>query len=73
MVENVIFSGDTLFSGSCGRTDFPGGDSRAMLLSLARLACLDGDYTVYAGHMEPTTLERERRTNPYMRHGLTMG
>ena len=32
-----------------------------MLLSLARLACLDGDYTVYAGHMEPTTLERERR------------
>ena len=73
LVENVLFSGDTLFSGSCGRTDFPGGDPRAMLLSLARLARLEGDYTVYAGHMEATTLEQERRTNPYMRHGLTLG
>ena len=73
LVENVILAGDTLFYGSCGRTDFPGGDYKEMLLSLARLARLDGDYTVYPGHDRPTDLERERRMNPYMRQGLTLG
>ena len=73
VVENVIFTGDTLFCGSCGRTDFPGGDYREMLASLNRLARLGGDYKVYPGHMETTTLEQERRTNPYMRQGLTLG
>ena len=68
----VLFAGDTLFCGSCGRTDFPGGDYKAMLLSLARLARLEGSYTVYPGHDRATDLERERRMNPYMRQGLTL-
>ena len=72
VVEDVIFAGDTLFWGSCGRTDFPGGDYKAMLLSLARLARLEGSYTVYPGHDRATDLERERRMNPYMRQGLTL-
>ena len=72
VVENNIFAGDTLFYGSCGRTDFPGGDYKDMLLSLARLARLEGNYTVYPGHDRATDLERERRLNPYMRQGLTL-
>ena len=65
--ENAIFSGDTLFAGSCGRTDLPGGDMNALRRSLERLAGEKGNYTVYPGHGESTTLERERKTNPYMR------
>ena len=61
-----IFSGDTLFAGSCGRTDL-GGSWSQMLSSLRRLADLPGDYTVLPGHGPATTLETERRTNPYMR------
>lgn len=64
---DVIFSGDTLFAGSCGRTDFPGGSHAQMLASLKRLASLPGDYRVLPGHGESSTLEEERRTNPYMR------
>ena len=60
----------TLFAGSCGRTDFPGGSMKAMMASLARLAALPGDYRVLPGHMEPSTLERERKTNPYMQMAL---
>lgn len=66
LCENALFSGDTLFAGSCGRTDLPGGDYRTIVLSLERLAELPGDYTVYPGHGGTTTLERERKTNPYM-------
>lgn len=62
----VLFTGDTLFSGSFGRTDFPTGDMSALMKSLKKLAALDGDMPVYAGHDEDTTLERERKTNPYM-------
>jgi len=72
VVEDVILAGDTLFCGSCGRTDFPGGDYKEMLLSLARLARLEGNYRVLPGHDRPTELERERRMNPYMRQGLTL-
>lgn len=63
---DLLFSGDTLFAGSCGRTDFPGGSWPEMLASLRRLAELEGDYKVYPGHGEETTLEQERRFNPYM-------
>ena len=73
VVENAILAGDTLFYGSCGRTDFPGGDYKEMLLSLARLARLEGNYTVYPGHDRSTDLDHERRMNPYMRQGLTLG
>ena len=59
-------SGDTLFLGSCGRVDFHTGDPTAMMASLKRLKNLEGDYTVYPGHGPSTTLEYERKTNPFM-------
>lgn len=64
--EDVIFSGDTLFLGSCGRTDFPGGSFAEMKASLKRLAQIDGNYYVYSGHGPRTTLDFERKNNPYM-------
>ena len=66
MCENALFSGDTLFWGSCGRTDFPGGSSAEMHASLKRLANLSGDYDVYPGHANATTLSFKRKMNPYM-------
>ncbi len=67
---DALFTGDTLFAGSCGRTDLPGGDMNLELKSLRRLGELPGDYEVYPGHMESTTLDSERRFNPYMRAAL---
>ncbi len=64
---DVIFSGDTLFCHTCGRTDFPGGSMEEMLGSLRRLAALEGDCTVYPGHNRETTLSEERVRNRYMR------
>lgn len=64
--ENVLFTGDTLFRDSCGRTDFEGGSMQVLLQSLRRLYCLEGDYEVYPGHMDSTTLDRERKFNFYM-------
>ena len=63
---DALFTGDTLFAGSIGRTDLPGGSFAALKQSLDKLAALPGDYTVYPGHGEPTTLEAERRGNPFM-------
>ena len=63
---DVMFSGDTLFQGSCGRTDLPGGSYTDISASLARLAALEDDYRVYPGHMGPTTLAYEKQSNPYM-------
>ena len=62
-----MFSGDTLFEGSCGRVDFPGGDPQEMLKSLHRLASLQAEYQVHPGHGESTTLNREKGYNPYLR------
>lgn len=67
---DLLFSGDTLFAGSCGRTDFPGGSPADMIRSLRRLAELAGDYTVYPGHGEETTLAAERETNPFLQMAL---
>lgn len=64
--EGVLFSGDTLFAGSIGRTDLPDGDMTVLRRSLTRLAALDGDYTVYAGHGEETTLSFQKTANPYL-------
>ena len=64
--EKTLFTGDTLFRDSCGRTDFPGSSAEDMLRSLRRLAELPGDYEVYPGHMDVTSLDRERRVNPYV-------
>jgi len=62
----ALFCGDTLFAGSCGRTDFHGGSMNIIMESLKRLGSLEGDWQVFPGHMENTTMERERRTNPYL-------
>lgn len=66
LAEDVMFSGDTLFAGSCGRTDLPGGNASRMKASLARIAALEGDYRVLPGHGGVTTLEHERQNNPYL-------
>lgn len=70
VVEDVIFSGDTLFRGSCGRTDFAGGSYVDILQSLKKLAQLPGQYRVYPGHDRATDLDFERRVNPYVKQGL---
>ena len=61
-----MFSGDTLFQGSCGRTDLPGGSWEQIAASLKTLAALPGDYRVLPGHGGETTLDRERESNPYL-------
>ncbi len=66
MVEDALFSGDTLFAGSCGRTDLPGGSWGSISASLKKLAALPGDYRVFPGHGGATTLGNERRCNPYL-------
>jgi glyoxylase-like metal-dependent hydrolase (beta-lactamase superfamily II) len=70
--EDAIFCGDTLFRGSCGRTDLPGGDMMQELRSLKRLCELPGEYDVYPGHMDASTLERERNFNYYCRQAMHM-
>ncbi len=67
---DALFAGDTLFAGSCGRTDLPCGSWAQMRDSLRRLAALPGDYQVFPGHMEATTLETERKSNQYMQMAL---
>jgi len=62
----TIFVGDLVFAGSIGRTDLPGCDPDAMARSLNTFKNLRGDYTLYCGHGPTTTLERERRTNPFL-------
>lgn len=66
MAGDVLFVGDTLFAGSCGRTDLDGGSQKELMKSLRRLGELEGDFHVCPGHMELTTLDQERRTNPYL-------
>ena len=68
--QDVLFSGDTLFAGSCGRTDFPGSNPGDMKKSLAKLGALSGDYRVFPGHGEDTTLSYEREHNLYMKGAL---
>lgn len=63
----LIFTGDLLFAGSIGRTDLPGGSPLEMERSLRRLMELEGDFTIYPGHGPPTTLARERISNPFLR------
>ena len=70
---NVMIAGDTLFAGSCGRTDFPDGSYEDILASLRRLGRLGGDFTVCPGHEGMSTLEQERRNNYYMVQALQGG
>jgi len=67
LVDTSIFSGDTLFAGSCGRTDLPGGDWATILKSLRRLRQLEGNFWVYPGHGGTSTLRDEKKYNPYLR------
>ena len=66
MAEDILFSGDTLFQDSIGRTDFPGGSFGQMQKSLQRLKALPGDYRVLPGHGPATTLDEGRKYNPYL-------
>ncbi len=68
--ENVLFTGDTLFAGSMGRTDLPGGGEGEIMRSLKRLGELEGDYQVLPGHEGQSTLERERSGNYCLRAAM---
>ena len=69
-VEDVLFTGDTLFAGSCGRTDLRGGSYEQIMQSLKRLGALKGDFHVCPGHEATSTLERERRSNPFLMEAM---
>ena len=66
--EDALFCGDTLFAGSCGRIDLPGGDRAAMLLSLERLADLQEDLRIFPGHGPSSNLAWEQESNPYLQN-----
>ena len=68
--DRALFTGDTLFRDSCGRTDFPGSSAEDILRSLKRIAELPGDWEVYPGHSFFTTLDRERRVNYFVNAAL---
>ena len=64
ITQNEIFCGDFIFAGSYGRIDFPSGNFADMTDSFRKLCSLDGDYMIYPGHQEGTTLNNERLFNP---------
>ena len=68
--QDVLFTGDTLFTQSVGRTDFPGGSQEALMASRPRLGELEGDYQVLPGHDTFTSLDQERQGNPYLKQAL---
>lgn len=70
LVEDLMLCGDTLFAGSMGRCDLPGGNEDTIFASLRRLAALEGNYKVLPGHGGSSTLERERSGNFYMRQAM---
>ena len=70
-VGDVLFCGDTLFAGSCGRTDLAGGSYAEIMASLKKLGQLPGDYHGCPGHDGTSTLERERRSNPFLREAMS--
>lgn len=67
LLNDCIFTGDTLFFCSCGRTDFPGGSSKEIMQSLKRLAMLEDSLKVYPGHDRTSTIAFEKANNPFMR------
>ena len=67
IADDCIFTGDTLFFCSCGRTDFPGGSAKEIMQSLKRLSKLDSSLKVYPGHERFSTIGFEKQNNPYMR------
>ena len=67
LLGDILFSGDTLFNCSIGRTDFPTGDYFVLLASIKKLYELDGGIRVLSGHGEATTIEFEKMHNPFVR------
>ena len=70
LAEDALFTGDTLFRGSCGRTDLDGGNLDELMASLKRICSLEGDYEVYPGHMDCSSLVREKNFNYYCRQAM---
>lgn len=67
--QRIVFAGDTLFASSVGRTDLAGGSHDQLLRSIRdHLLSLDDDVLVFCGHGKPTTIGRERRSNPFLRN-----
>lgn len=69
-IGNAWFTGDTLFAGECGRCDLPGGNFDQMLTSLKKLAEIEGNYDVFPGHEQFSTLNEERKYNRYIKEAL---
>ena len=66
-IDGAVFTGDALMAGSIGRTDFPGGDMRKLLSGIQKeLLTLPEETKVYPGHMQESTIGREKRTNPFL-------
>jgi hydroxyacylglutathione hydrolase len=73
VTARALFPGDTLFAGSVGRTDLPGGDTQQLVDAVrGKLFALDDDLPVYPGHGPPTTIEREKTSNPFVGQGATL-
>ena len=73
IVEDKIFSGDTLFSRGYGRTDLYGGSTRDMKMSLKKIGAIEGDYEIYPAHGPHTNLKTEKYANPYLRKAMGLG
>ena len=67
---DALFTGDTLFAGSMGRTDLPGGSEAEIMASLKRLGQLEGGFHVLPGHMGTSTMDNERKYNPYLQMAM---
>jgi hydroxyacylglutathione hydrolase len=69
--DKIVFTGDTLFAGSIGRTDFPGSDYNTLMRSIReKLMVLPDDTTIYPGHGPKSTIGQERRSNPFVLEAL---
>jgi len=74
VTDKMVFVGDTLFAGSIGRTDFPGGDEEGLLRNVReKIFTLGDDVIIYPGHGPRTTVGRERKTNPFFARWLRQG
>ena len=73
IVEDKIFTGDTLFSRGYGRTDLYGGSTRDMKMSLKKIGAIEGDYEIYPAHGPHTNLKTEKYANPYLRKAMGLG
>ncbi len=67
IIGDSLFTGDTLFDGSVGRCDLPGGSEDELTISLAKISSLQFDYKIYTGHGSNTTLAKQKIYNPYLR------